>query len=224
MTDREQAELGEHTVGLRLFVIDDHALFRNGVERLLENVPGFTICGQTATVTDALQLIPEAAPDIILLDVDLGSERGLEIFPFLRSRGYEGKVLVVTGGVTDLEAVQLIQAGASGILHKHKPPQELCDAIRRVAQGEVYLDQHYLKPLFHCVESSEGQVRRALADREVRILRSILQGMANKEIAEQLGVTESTVKAALRVLFDKLGVRTRSQLVKVAMEQYRDQL
>lgn len=224
MADCERAGELEQAVHLRLFVIDDHALFRNGMERLLEDVPGFTICGQTATVSDALERIPEAAPDIILLDVDLGSERGLQLFPFLRSCGYQGKVLVVTGGVTDLEAVQLIQAGASGILHKHKPPEELCDAIRTVAQGEVYLDQHYLKPLFHCVESTEGHVRRALADRELRILRLILQGMANKEIAEQLGLTESSVKAALRVLFDKLGVRTRSQLVRVALEQYRDQL
>ncbi|MCC6585474.1 MAG: response regulator transcription factor [Bryobacterales bacterium] len=209
---------------MRLFVIDDHALFREGLVRLLQNVPDFEVCGQSPSVREALSEIPKAQPDMILLDVDLGSERGLDIFPSLRDKQYNGKVLVVTGGVTDREAVQLIQAGASGILHKHKAPEELCDAIRQVARGEVYLDQHYLKPLFHSVESNEGKVRRALSDREVRILRLIFQGMANKEIAEQLNLTESTVKAALRVLFDKLGVRTRSQLVKVALEQYRDQL
>jgi two-component system nitrate/nitrite response regulator NarL len=212
------------SIPLRLFVVDDHALFREGLVRLLESMPGFIVCGQTGTVREALEQIPRARPDMILLDVDLGSERGLEIFPSLRSRGYSGKVLVVTGGVTDREAVQLVQAGASGILHKHKAPQELCEAIRQVANGEVYLDQHYLKPLFTSIESTDGYVRRALSEREVRIVRLIFQGMANKEIADHLTLTESTVKAALRVLFDKLGVRTRSQLVKVAMEQYRDQL
>lgn len=209
---------------LRIVVVDDHALFREGLVRLLDGVPDFEVCGRTGSVSEAAAIVAECKPDMILLDVDLGPERGLEIFPALAQVEFTGKVLVVTGGVGDREAVQLIQAGASGILHKHKQPEELCSAIRRVAQGEVYLEQNYLRPLFHSVESNEGKVRRALTDREVKILRLIFQGMANKEIADRLVLTESTVKAALRVLFDKLGVRTRSQLVKVALEQYRDQL
>ena len=225
MSDREQpAPPKAETVHLRLFVIDDHALFRDGMARLLEVQKGHRSPDPGARVHDRLYWVPAGGHHVILLDVDLGTERGLELFPSLRDHGFGGNVLVVTGGVTDREAVQLIQAGASGILHKHKSLQELCEAIRQVAGGEVYLDQHYLKPLFDSVESTKGQVRRALTDREVRILRLIFQGMANKEIADQLSLTESTVKAALRVLFDKLGVRTRSQLVKVAIEQYKDQL
>jgi two-component system nitrate/nitrite response regulator NarL len=209
---------------LRLYVIDDHVLFREGLVRLLEDIKDFEVCGQKGSLREALDEIENERPDMVLLDIDLGPERGLDLFPALRDVGYTGKVLVVTGGVSDREAVQLIQAGASGILHKHKAPEELCRAIQEVARGQVYLEQHYLQPIFSAVDSTKGRVRRALTDREVKILRLIFQGMGNKEIAERLTLTESTVKAGLRVLFDKLNVRSRSQLVKVALEQYSDQL
>jgi two-component system nitrate/nitrite response regulator NarL len=93
-----------------------------------------------------------------------------------------------------------------------------------VARGENYLEARYLKPIFQKLDTSAQAGSPQLSDREVLMIRLIFEGLSNKEIGERLSLSESAVKAALRVLFDKLGVRTRSQLVKVALEQYRDQL
>lgn len=211
------------TEKIRLFLVDDHALFREGLIRLLEAEPDFTVAGRAGNIAEAVAAIPELKPDVVLLDVDLGGERGVELLQDPAIASQIPKILVVTAGASDREALMLVQAGVAGIMHKQKPPAELCQAIRQVARGEVYLEARYLRPLFQSVEGGESD-RVTLTEREVKIMRLIFQGMANKEIGEKLSVAESTVKAALRVMFDKLGVRTRSQLVKVALEQYRDQL
>lgn len=208
---------------VRLLLVDDHALFREGLARVLDAQPGFEVVARAATVAAALACLETATPDVVLLDVDLGGERALDFLRGVKPAA-SPKVLVVTAGVSDREAVQLVQEGVSGILHKHNQPETLCQAIRQVAAGEVYLEPRYLKPLFQTIDSSQSGTRPALTDREVRLLRHIFEGMANKEIAECLSLSESAVKAALRTLFQKVGVRTRSQLVKVALEQYRDQL
>lgn len=211
------------TEKIRLFLVDDHALFREGLIRLLEAEPDFIVAGRAGNIAEAVAAIPELKPDVVLLDVDLGGERGVELLQDPAIASQIPKILVVTAGASDREALMLVQGGVAGIMHKQKPPAELCQAIRQVARGEVYLEARYLRPLFQSVEGGEPD-RVTLTEREVKIMRLIFQGMANKEIGEKLSVAESTVKAALRVMFDKLGVRTRSQLVKVALEQYRDQL
>lgn len=211
------------TEKIRLFLVDDHALFREGLIRLLEAEPDFIVAGRAGNIAEAVAAIPELKPDVVLLDVDLGGERGVELLQDPAIASQIPKILVVTAGASDREALMLVQAGVAGIMHKQKPPAELCQAIRQVARGEVYLEARYLRPLFQSVEGGDTD-RVTLTEREVKIMRLIFQGMANKEIGEKLSVAESTVKAALRVMFDKLGVRTRSQLVKVALEQYRDQL
>lgn len=211
------------TEKIRLFLVDDHALFREGLIRLLEAEPDFIVAGRAGNIAEAVAAIPELKPDVVLLDVDLGGERGVELLQDPAIASQIPKILVVTAGASDREALMLVQAGVAGIMHKQKPPAELCQAIRQVARGEVYLEARYLRPLFQSVEGGEPD-RVTLTEREVKIMRLIFQGMANKEIGKKLSVAESTVKAALRVMFDKLGVRTRSQLVKVALEQYRDQL
>jgi two-component system nitrate/nitrite response regulator NarL len=208
---------------IRLLLVDDHALFREGLARVLDATSGFAVVGSFPTVQDALHHLARLEPDVVILDVDLGQERALDFVTAARNAGFHGKILVVTAGVSNPEAVQLVQAGVSGILHKHNQPDTLCDVIRQVARGEVYLEPRYLRPLFQAVNEEETPAPK-LTTREISLLRLIFRGAANKEIADSMQLSESAVKAALRVLFDKLGVRTRSQLVRVALEQYRDQL
>src|SRR5262249_44269174 len=112
----------------------------------------------------------------------------------------------------------------AGILHKHHSTEALCKTIRRIARGEVCLEENYLGPLFRSVDRSKPAAGPRLTDRDRTVLRFILQGLSNREIAGRLDVSEGAVKASLRQLFNKLEVRTRAQLVKVALEQYRDQL
>lgn len=200
---------------IRLFVVDDHALFREGLVRLFEGEQDFSVCGSAGSLEEAVQRLPGTNPDVLLLDVDLGGARGLHLLESMRPGPC--KVLVVTAGVGDREAVLMIRAGAAGIVHKQRPPAELCAAIRAVARGGVVLDERWARLL---ADSSPPR----MTEREVRITKLILRGASNKEIAGEIGAAESTVKAALRTLFEKMGISTRSQLVKVALEQYQDQL
>jgi two-component system nitrate/nitrite response regulator NarL len=209
---------------VKIMLVDDHALFREGLSRMLESLPGFCIVAKADSVRTALGELEERSPDLVLLDVDLGGDRAVDFLVRAREGGYAGKVLIVTAGVPDREAFRLMQLGASGILLKHKPPEVLADAVRRVLAGEVFLEQRLLQVLLRPPEAAGENAAGQLSDRERRILRLVFQGLANKEIASRMELSESTVKAVLRQLFHKLGVRTRSQLVKVALETLRDEL
>jgi DNA-binding NarL/FixJ family response regulator len=212
------------TQPIRLLLVDDHGLFREGLARVMEAQPDFKVAGKTSSVAEALDMIGKEAFDVVLLDVDLGGSRGIEFVHEAKNRNFEGRILVVTAGVSDLEAIQYVQSGVSGILHKHNPPEALWGAVRKVARGEVHLEQGYMRAMFETIHAPESGLPKRLTDREVSVLRRLLRGLANKEIGSEIGVSEASVKATLQGLFDKLGVRTRSQLVKVALEQYRDVL
>ena len=209
---------------INLIIVDDHAMFREGVVRSMENEPDLRVVGQFATSSAALAALSELHVDVVLLDIDLGSERALDFVAVARRTGFAGRILVVTAGASDQEAIQLIQAGVSGILHKHNSTTELCRTIRQVATGEVCLEKHYLAPLFRAVDRSRAAGRPRLTERDRTVLRLILQGLTNREIAANLELSEGAVKASLRQIFQKLSVRTRAQLVKVALEKYRDEL
>ncbi len=209
---------------IRLLLVDDHALFREGLARVLESVPEFEIAGKASNVGEAMAILRSGVhADVVILDVDLGQERAMDFVDSARQAEFNGKILLVTAGVSDREAVLYVQAGVAGILHKQNQPKALCDAILKVANGEVHLEGQYLKAIFQTVDATQP-TKPTLTDRDVRVMRLLLEGSANKEISAELNISESAAKASLRALFDKLGVRTRSQLVRIALEQYRDYL
>lgn len=209
---------------IELLLVDDHGLFREGLAGILEKEPDFTVIGKYAVAAEALQDLEKSLPAVILLDFDLGMERALDFIPAARGKGFTGQILVVTAGVGDQEAVHLIQAGVTGIVHKHNPPEVLCEAIRAAARGEVFLEKMYLTPLFRSADQTRKLGRPQLTERDKAVLRFVFQGLTNKEIGGRLEIAEGAVKASLRQLFKKLGVQTRAQAVKVALESYRDQL
>jgi len=173
---------------------------------------------------------PAVLRKVVVIEADAGTENGVwrrarsVCDAETRRKGFAGQILVVTAGASDQEAIQLIEAGVAGILHKHHSTEMLCKTIRQVAKGEVCLEKNYLASLFRSVDRSHPLTGPKLTERDKTVLRFILQGLANREIAARLEVSEGAVKASLRQVFSKLGVRTRSQVVKVALEQYRDQL
>ncbi len=210
---------------ISLLIVDDHAMFREGLARSLERDFGLDVAGQCGTSEEALAILAETSRvSIVLLDMDLRVERGTAFIEAARKAGFQTPVLVVTAGVSDLEAVQLIRNGVAGIFHKEHSTEALFSAIRRVVGGERLLETDYLQTVFRAVAQAEDAVRPALTSRDRTLLRFILEGLTSKAIGQQLEVSEGTVKASLRQLFDKLGVRTRAQLVKVALEEYRDEL
>jgi two-component system nitrate/nitrite response regulator NarL len=162
--------------------------------------------------------------NMVLLDVDLGNERALGFVEAARTSSFEGQILVVTAGISGQEAVRLLQAGVTGILHKRHSGQILCESIRKIAAGESCLEGKYLTSLIRSVDRTRTQSNLKLTDRDRALLRYLLEGLTNREIGTRLEISEGAVKASLRLLFDKLNVRSRTQLVKVALEQYQDQL
>lgn len=216
---------GADSKRITLLVVDDHALFREGLVRLLASEPDLQVQAACSSVDEAVQFLTRETPQVVLLDYDLGAESGMRFLRRSAEAGYRGRVLVVTAGLQDSEAMALLRSGAWGIFLKHNSPESLVEAIRKVARGEVWLDQHLLRLLVQEARSGiyEEQVPR-LSGRETEVLRAVFEGLSNKEIALRLAVSESSVKATIQQLFQKTGVRTRSQLVRVALERYRDYL
>ena len=207
---------------IRLFLIDDHALFREGLLRLLNSDARFAVTGACGTAEAALRELPGARADVLILDYDLGPESSLELVRRLTGDGFGGKIMMVTAGIPDRMALEFIQLGVAGIFHKQHSPEELTAAIMEVAQGRVLIEQGYLRNLVSTATSMGAGSTARLTERDLAILRSLVEGLANKEIAAQLQISESAVKASLQTLFAKTGVRTRAQLVRIALEQYKD--
>jgi two-component system nitrate/nitrite response regulator NarL len=209
---------------IRLLVVDDHAMFRESLVRMLEKEPEFLIAGQAGSVSEALLILARTRPAVVLLDVDLGAERAIDFALGARTEGFEGRILAVTAGMSDPEAIQLVQAGVTGIVHKHNSIATLRDVIVRVAGGEVSIEKPYLAAVLRSMDRTRKPEHPALTPRDRAVVNCVLQGLINRDIAVKLGISEGAAKASLRLVCAKLGVRTRSQLVKVALEHYRDQL
>jgi DNA-binding NarL/FixJ family response regulator len=216
------------TKTVNVLLLDDHAMFREGLARTLERETDFKVVGQCGTPVEALGLLDKTVK-MVLLDVDLGDSRALEFVEGAKKLAFDGKpfdakILVVTAGISGPEAVRLIQAGVRGIVHKRQSGQMLCESIRKIAAGESCLEDQYLTSLMQSMDRTRGASHSKLTDRERALMRYILEGLTNREIGTHLHISEGAVKASLRLLFEKVTVRTRAQLVKVALEQYRDQL
>jgi two-component system nitrate/nitrite response regulator NarL len=211
---------------IRLLLIDDHTLFRESIARLLQSEPGLEVVAHCSSGTEALQILESRKEiDIVLLDLDLGQERGTNFLDGLRNTQFNGKVLLVTADVSDSEVPTLIRKGISGVFMKHGSPALLIQGIRETMEGKALFGQDLLRRALERAEAPGPDQRRSkLTERERQVLSFVFEGLANKQIADRLQISETAVKATLQQLFAKTGVRTRSQLVRVALEQYRDQL
>ncbi len=210
---------------VHILLLDDHALFRESASRLLAAEPGFEVAAHCGTIGDALQILRHKVIDIVLLDFDLGESDGRKFLRLAKEQGFQGKILVVTAGVDAEIAAELIRSGISGVFRKHDSAALLAQAIRDVIAGKVWLNQEQLQTALHSEVAVPGETRsRRFTEREQQVLSYVFEGLANKEIAARIGVSESSVKATLQQLFSKTGVRTRSQLVRIVLEQHRDQL
>jgi two-component system, NarL family, nitrate/nitrite response regulator NarL len=206
-----------------ILIVDDHALFRESLARLLSTESDVRVSAQCSTVEEALQFLDEGAFDLILLDYELGDRRGNEVVAAARQKNFTGKILLVTVGLTRAELRQMMGHGVSGVCLKNNSPETLIQAIAAVMAGETWMDPKYSALLS---EPAKGDSPRRVrfTERDRTVLRGVFEGLANKEIADRLQVSESAIKASLQQLFSKTGVRTRSQLVRVALEQYRREL
>lgn len=207
---------------IRILLIDDHTLFRESLVRLLEREPEFEVVSRCATVAEGRRTLASTPVDIVLLDYDLGDEVGTELLSGLDAESSGLKTLLVTAGMRPGAMLHAIAAGVAGIVFKHSDPRLLIEAIRSVSAGKKWWDRSTVEALQpqdrDALSGPEGA--RSLTPRQRKVLRGILDGLTNKEIAVHLQGSESAVKATIQELFHKAGVRTRGQLVRVAIERY----
>jgi two-component system nitrate/nitrite response regulator NarL len=214
----------EKSDGIDLLLVDDHALFREGIGRLLTGEPGFNVVGNCGSIDQAITVLRERHVDLVLLDFDLGERDGLDFMRVARQCCIDVKVLIVTAGVEPARAADLIRAGISGIFMKRHSPALLANSIRDIMTGRVSFDEDVFQKAITGADTRHAAQAEPFTSRERHVLSCLLEGLANKEIAGRIRVSESSVKATLQQLFAKTGVRTRSQLVRIALEHHKNDL
>ena len=209
---------------IRILLVDDHSLLRDALSRVLAGESDFCVAGECASVEEALGIVTSTKVDMVLLDINLENEQGGTFLNRAGAAGYHGKILVVTAGVGEREAAWLLQKGCSGIFLKDEPVTTLIHQIRAVMKGDAVLDPTSVKAMVSLAESAGARSNTRLTTRESQVLRYVCEGLANKEIAHRMLISESSVKSFIQQLFAKTGVRSRAQLVAAAIEHYWDQL
>jgi two-component system, NarL family, nitrate/nitrite response regulator NarL len=215
---------GERSMSpISVLLVDDHACFGESVARALSAEADLEVSHCT-TMTTALEILQRQRTDVVLLDHDLGVARASQFLPVARQRGFSGRVLIVTAWVSDTEAKRLLRQGVAGIFSKDSHLDALAESIRLIQAGETWLDRRYRNLTAADSAAEQPSSGPRFNERQRKVLRFVLEGLSNKVIAAQLHISESYVKALIQSLFRKTGVRTRGQLVRVALEHYQDQL
>jgi DNA-binding NarL/FixJ family response regulator len=206
---------------IHVLLLDDNTLFRVMLTRFLETDPSFQVVADCSTISDALLTLARKRIDLVLLDHELGDgEEGSQFIRQARETGYAGRIFIVTAKMTGIACIAALSQAVCGIFLKHNSPQLLVEAIHKVMAGQTWIDQRCIQLLAHAVAGERGERQVTLTDRELQVLKGVLGGLRNRQIGDQLSISEASVKSALQQLFVKTGVRTRSQLVRVALEDY----
>jgi len=201
---------------IRVVLVDDHPVVRAGVRALVDAQDDLDVVGEAADSAQAVAVVGETRPDVVLMDLSLGDgPGGAETTRLVRELPSPPHVLVLTTYDTEADVLEAVDAGAAGYLLKDAPPDELFRAIRGTARGETVLAPSVATRLLQRAASPVPKV----SPREVEILRLLARGLGNKEMARELLVSEATVKSHLSHIYTKLGVDTRAGAVATAIER-----
>jgi DNA-binding NarL/FixJ family response regulator len=198
---------------IRLLVVDDHPIVRNGLRGVFSGDPEFEVAGEAADGQEAVALAAVLDVDVVLMDLRMPRMSGVEAIDALRKAGESARVLVLTTYDTDRDVLPAIEAGATGYLLKDAPREELLRAVRAAFRGEPVLSPAVAGRLMGTVRKPASD---ALSQRELDVLRLVANGATNREVARRLFISEATVKTHLLHLYEKLGVRDRASAVAVA--------
>ena len=197
----------------RVFLVDDHEIVRRGIADLLDDEPDLLVCGEAASVAEALARIPATRPDVAVLDVRLPDGNGVELCRDLRARSPELHCLMLTSFSDDEALLDAIMAGAAGFVLKQVLGHDLLAAIRTVASGQSLLDGRTTAALMNRLrrQRDDADPLRELSDQERTVLELIGDGLTNRQIAERMFLAEKTVKNYVSNLLAKLGMERRTE-------------
>ena len=200
---------------IRLAIADDHPIVREGLRRIASDDAGISVTGEAATSSELFRLLAATAVDVVLLDVSMPGSTFVETLQDLREKHSSIKVLVLSAHPEDQWAMRALRAGAAGYLTKDHSPEQLVQAIRRVARGGKYVSESMAEKLAGMVD--DGRTRAAherLSDREFEVLRALGSGMMVKDVAKQLHLSAKTVSTYRARLLEKMGLKSKADLVR----------
>jgi len=201
---------------IRLLIVDDHPVVRDGLRGMLENQPDFDVAGEASEGNAAVQLAESLQPDIVLMDLRMPVMDGVTALREIKIQNPQVQVLVLTTYDSDADILPAIEAGASGYLLKDSSREELFSAIRAAARGETVLAPAVAARL---VSRMRAPGEEQLSSRELEVLQLVAEGESNSEIASHLHISQATVKSHLVHIFGKLGVSDRTAAVTVALRR-----
>jgi DNA-binding NarL/FixJ family response regulator len=195
---------------IRVVLVDDHAMVRRGLEQLLEGTDGIEVVGTAGDGAEAIAVVRETTPDVVLMDLQMPDIDGVSATSRIVASGSTSQVVVLTSFSDSERIVAALDAGAVGYLLKDAEPEDVLDGIRAAARGESPLHPRAARQLLTARASKRGAPVE-LTPRETEVLSLVRQGLANKQIARRLGISERTVKAHLTSTFQRIGVADRTQ-------------
>lgn len=198
---------------IKIMVVEDHQIVRQGLIALINNVPGMIVVAETSDGAQAARLFQQYMPDITLMDLRLPGMSGVIAITTIRSQFPQARIIVLTTYDGDEDIYRALEAGARGYLLKGMSGEELMDAIRAVHAGKSRIPPAIAERL------AERMAGPSLTDREMDVLRQIVSGKSNKEIGQELSISEATVKTHINSLLGKLGVTDRTQAVTTALQR-----
>lgn len=207
----------------RVVIVDDHAIFRQGLRKLFDEHAEYHIIAEASNGAEAIAAVKEHVPDVMLLDLQLGDITGLDVLRRLGG-GLKTKTIILGADIQRADELAAIMLGASGIVGKYAASEVLFRSIRAVLQGEVWITRDVIAELIKMIRkrdssSSGGLDQFGLTPRELEIVKAVVQGMGNREISESLGISQFTVKHYMTRIFDKLLVANRVELALFATRQ-----
>jgi DNA-binding NarL/FixJ family response regulator len=205
--------MSDETTSIRILVVDDHPIVREGVTALVGGQSEMSIVGQASNGREAIQQFRAQHPDITLMDIQMPVMNGLDALIAIRNEAPEARIIMLTTYAGDAQVLRAIKAGARGYLLKSSLHEELLTTIRAVMAGRKTISAEASYQL------AEHATDDPLTPAELRVLRLIAEGNANKEIAEQLSVSEETVKGQVRNILSKLGARDRTQAATIGVKR-----
>jgi DNA-binding NarL/FixJ family response regulator len=213
---------------IRTMIVDDHALFRRGLEMVLETEPDIELVGQASDGAEAVEMAAEALPDIVLMDIRMPRSSGIEACRAMKAAAPSTKIVILTISDEEADLFEAIRAGASGYLLKDIPLDEVAETVRAVHGGQSLINPSMAAKLlteFAAMarrddeERSEELPAPRLTEREMEVLKLVARGMNNRDIAKELFISENTVKNHVRNILEKLQIHSRMEAVMVAVRE-----